>query len=540
MSEVIDRIARAVPGLARTLARVKVNAYARAAPPRPHRYSLWSPGPPPPKGDPTCGDWTAWPGLFDASYTGRHLGCVGADTVRPDADAVIDLFRRPPGAPAGRASALFGFFAQWFTDSFLRTMPDDRRRTDSNHEIDLCQVYGLDETTTRALRALEGGLLATRQGTNGGQFAPLLFQGEDIDPAYLDLSYLRPGAHVSGTTAVIDDRAQAWRGRVDRALGPDVAGPISDPARRGAFYAFGLDRGGSTIVYSAINTIFIREHNGIARLLAAEYPRWDDERLFQTARLINMRQALTVVVESYISFIGGLPIPLDRDFAEDESWYRPNRTSVEFNLLYRWHGLTPDTIMLGGRKLGHRDYRYNNALLEEQGVGGVLTAASNTPAGRAELGATPEFMLAAERGALSMARHFRLHGFNAYRERFGMERYRSIDELTRGSPHTADLERVYGSVDEVEFTVGLFAEGRDDDDLFGETLTAMVAHDAFTHILTNPLLAREVHVPEIYSEAGLALIEERATFADIVARNTEGEGDVAADFRAPALRRVSP
>ena len=34
------------------------------------------------------------------------------------------------------------FFAQWFTDSFLRTSLTDYRKNESNHEIDLCQIYG--------------------------------------------------------------------------------------------------------------------------------------------------------------------------------------------------------------------------------------------------------------------------------------------------------------------------------------------------------------------------------------------------------------
>jgi len=70
----------------------------------------------------------------------------------------------------------------------------------------------------------------------------------------------------------------------------------------------------------------------------------------------------------------------------------------------------------------------------------------------------------------------------------------------------------------------------------GETLMAMVAHDAFTHILTNPLLAHEVHCPDVYSEAGMAWIEQRSTFAEVAQRACEDEPDLTADFRAPGWR----
>lgn len=53
--------------------------------------------------------------------------------------------------PNPRSSLLFCFFAQWFTDSFLRTHPTDTRRITSNHQIDLCRIYGLDEPSTWAL-----------------------------------------------------------------------------------------------------------------------------------------------------------------------------------------------------------------------------------------------------------------------------------------------------------------------------------------------------------------------------------------------------
>lgn len=520
---IAERLAHALPGVASAIMRAQVNSYARAAPARPHRYSLWSPGGPDEKtSDGACGEWTSWPGLFDKSYTSRHLGPAPADTTHPQAQDVLGLFERRGAMRPGRSSALFALFAQWFTDSFLRTLHGDRRRTDSNHEIDLCQVYGLDERSTNALRTHRDGQLKMRE-TDRGLLPPLLFRDGAIDPAFLDLTYLRPAVEVRDGAPVMVDRAAKWRDGVDSLFGTGRPGPMTDAARRDAHYALGLDRGGSTIVYSAINTVFMREHNAIARKLKAEHRGWDDERLFQTARLINMRQVLTIVVEDYISHIAGAPLWLDRSFAEGESWYRSNRTSIEFNLLYRWHGMVPDFIRLAGVDLDHFGYRFNNALIESHGVGAILGAASRVPAGRAELGNTPAFLMKAEEASLGMARQYRLQGFNAYRRRFGMEPYGSIEELAGDAPWLDQLAETYRHVDDVEFTVGLFAEKRGEEDIFGDTLMTMVAHDAFTHILTNPLLAEEVHCPDVYTDVGLALIEERATFAKLVARNCEDE-----------------
>ena len=51
---------------------------------------------------------------------------------------------------------MFMLFAQWFTDSFLRTERSDWRKNTSTQEIDLCQIYGISEAQTRMLRSHAG------------------------------------------------------------------------------------------------------------------------------------------------------------------------------------------------------------------------------------------------------------------------------------------------------------------------------------------------------------------------------------------------
>jgi prostaglandin-endoperoxide synthase 2 len=163
--------------------------------------------------------------------------------------------------------------------------------------------------------------------------------------------------------------------------------------RRRKAYATGLERGNSTIGYAAISTLFMREHNRICEELAKRNQGWDDERLFQTARMINIVLLMKVVVEDYINHIAGKHIfKLDPTFAEDQNWYRTNWIAIEFNLLYRWHALVPDEIKVGDQIVSAMDFRNNNALLEKVGVGGVLTHASSQRAGRIGLFNAPSFL----------------------------------------------------------------------------------------------------------------------------------------------------
>jgi prostaglandin-endoperoxide synthase 2 len=415
--------------------------------------------------------------------------------------------------PSERSSVLFCYFAQWFTDSFLRKHPLDPRRTTSNHEIDLCQIYGLDEPSTWALREGSDGRLKTRI-MDGEEYPPLLYKDGNLDTQFFDdkaevgLSFLRAG------------RAPLW----EKAVNEQSDNALNKPDRRDYFYASGLDRAGSTVAYSAFNIIFLREHNRIANLISDGEPSWDDDRIFETARLVNIRQILGVVVNDYIRHIAGVfPFELETGFAESQPWYRTNRISIEFNLLYRWHSLIPEQLELeNGCNINFKDYRFNNKLLEEVGIERLISAASAQKAGRYGLFNTPSFMKEAELGGLKWARMFGVQPFNRYRERFGLDAYYSFDALTGGNRDVTNaLKAVYSDVNDVEFTIGLLAEGRGEGELMPETVTRMVAYDAFTHILTNPLLASEIHTPATFSKVGWDIIQESATLEQIVKRNVQ-------------------
>ena len=513
------------PSLRRIYSRGLIKGGVTNTAARPQPYTLWTPTPidPAPVGpkptEPPV-DYISWTGLVDRRFTGRHLPPAPASyTDRlPDLDRVLALYKRRDFIPSSNCSALLCFFAQWFTDSFLRKDYSDERLNTSNHEIDLCEIYGLDAQTTRTLRTLQGGKLKTRLG---GRFPELLYDGlGTVKPEFESLVYVKapPGGQS------LEDRALGtlW----DPALS-SLENQALRNQRKLRLYATGLDRGNSTIFYTAISSIFIREHNRLCELLAAAHPDWGDDRLFETARNINIVMALNLTINEYINQLSNPPVKLflDRTFAEDQPWYRQNRIAIEFDLLYRWHSFVPDVVEVNGHVLSHLDYRFNNEVLEQYGAAALIAAASRQPAGQIGVHNNPDFLDMAETAAHTFARNQRVRPFVEYQAAFAQPPVRDFKELAGDTPLARELYDMYkGEIRDVEFLVGLFAQQRDlQSVILPLMLRTMVAVDAFSQILTNPLLSRNIYGPDAFSKVGLDVIDKTQSFDDLVRRNLLGE-----------------
>jgi prostaglandin-endoperoxide synthase 2 len=497
-------------GPLRMLSRHYINKFASAIAPRPRAFSLWSPvptaNPPDPQAPNYITDYSSWPGLTNKTFSGRHLApaeyaaytsTLPADAVPADKKLgdVTALFARGTMRPS-RSSLLFPFFAQWFTDSILRVNKSDRRTNSSNHDIDLCQIYGLKEERCRVLREMKRGRLRS-QRIKDEEFPDYLYErtsgGWQIRAPYRGV--------------ISDDEA---RDALDG----------FDPNLREKFYATGLERGNQSVGYVLVSMLFLREHNRLAHELAARNPTWDDERLFQTARVINIVILMKLVVEDYINHILGHHVfILDHEFAEQQLWYRANWIAIEFDMLYRWHGLAPDQIEIDGKAVHPSKFRNNNALLEQCGVAKLLEAVSSQPAGAAQIGNTPGYLIGAEYANIKMGRDFRIQPYNAYRKYFGLKAYKSFADFPCDPEVRGRLETLYETIDRMEYAVGIFAEQPDEGLLFGELLNNMVAYDAFTQIFSNPLLSVNVYGERTFTKWGLEQIESTTSIQALADRN---------------------
>lgn len=497
--------------------------FGGTTPPRPHSATM-------------ADDYASWKGLVDKRFTGRHLP-VDPDfdaRTRPDADDVVSLFLRSDNGTSGgvmdddmRSTLLFASMAQWFTDSFLRTshafdfdedgnvkvengapvrLSGRERLNDSTHEIDLCQIYGLNADMTEKLRSPDGKGCLRSQFIDGEEFPEFLLSHAPADKdKRLPIKPEFDGLH-------------------DERILRHIFKRIPTNERYETLFATGLEHSNSTLGNALLNVIFLRMHNKIAREMAAKNKSWDSDQVFETTRNTMIVILLNIVVSDYVRHISPLSLPLkfQKGVAEAETWYRRNRIHIEFNILYRWHGLVPSEFSFLPDPKDNSDFRHNNEWLIGTGISDAITAMSKERAGKMMLGNTPRFLAGVKHDTVAIMRSSRLQPYNAYRKRFGLKAAKSFEDVTEDRELAEKLHALYGGrVDDLEWYVGMCAETHGRGMIMGDMLFYMVAHDAFTHALTNPLLSNEIFHEDTFGEVGWRYVQT-TTLSQVVGQVVSG------------------
>ena len=140
----------------------------------------------------------------------------------------------------------------------------------------------------------------------------------------------------------------------------------------------GGDRVNSAAGFLAMNVLFLREHNRVCDVLKREAGLTDDERLFQTARNVLIVLLMKIVIEEYINHIAPYHFKFRVNPAafEGQRWYRQNWMAIEFNLLYRWHGLVPDSYRINDKDVPLFETLFNNGVVIDAGLGRLFEDAS--------------------------------------------------------------------------------------------------------------------------------------------------------------------
>ena len=496
------RLVMANPRVRRWANKRIIGRAAQRAPSRPHALSSM-----PVRGDPKnpMAGYTSWESLTDNAWFSRHRPPKVLPRY-PDLETELaPLFKVRSSGPriSEDSTVLFLSFAQWFTDGFLMTAEDERRRTLASHHIDLNPLYGLNRQQTRAIRlqseasGKKGRLKSEEIG--GEVYAPKLFdENGNMKEEFKDLR--PPLGHAKHLQNLLPERAAALRKTM---------------------FAFAGERANTTPFTAMLNTLFLREHNRLAGVLEKAKPEWDDERVFQTARNINIVQLIKIVIEEYINHISPYYFQLSADPSAcwRASWNKPNWIPIEFDLLYRWHSLVPDYFEIDGKKIPAQDTLFDCSYLTQSGLASLAVSASRQRAWEIGLFNTADFLVRVELDSIDQSRKNQVGSYNDYRESVGYPRVTRFEQITGDADRVEALRRVYGAVDNVELLVGLFAEDVGRRSAVPPLIGRMVALDAFSQALTNPLMSEHVFNERTFTREGMKVIEETQRLQDIVNRN---------------------
>lgn len=161
----------------------------------------------------------------------------------------------------------------------------------------------------------------------------------------------------------------------------------------------------------------------------------------------------------------------------------------------------------------------NNRLLLDAGLLRAFADMSSQTAGRITAFNTADALLHLETDAIKQGRLCDLASYSDYREYVSLPRPKHFTDIS-SNPQVVDfLESAYRKVDDVDFYVGLFAEDTVKNSPLPPLLLRLVAVDAFSQALTNPLLSEHVFNAETFSTPGWKAISETKTLRDILDRN---------------------
>ena len=325
-----------------------------------------------------------------------------------------------------------------------------------------------------------------------------------------------------------------------------------------------------------LHTLFVREHNAICDMLAEHHPDWDDETLFQTARLIN------AAVMAKIHTVEWTPAILPNHSLNDgmmSNWYglltnafggkhkhvledipitsrelggivgNPQGTfakyglSEEFTAVYRMHSLLPDVVNvmhLDGTPyedvpLGLTRHANSPRMIHQYGMEALArTFGEQAPGALINNNYPPSMqdislpgMGVMDMGSVDLYRD-RERGvptYNQLRREIGLKPIHSFDDLTDDKEAVANLRDLYGkddagrdNVDDMDLLIGTLTEAHRPTAFgFGETLFQIFILNASWRLLGDRFYTDDYR-SEVYTEEGLAWVDE-ATFKSVLLRN---------------------
>lgn len=316
---------------------------------------------------------------------------------------------------------------------------------------------------------------------------------------------------------------------------------------------------------SMLHTLFTKEHNAICDRLKQVYPTWDDNQIFDKARLINAALMAKIHTVEWTTAI--LPHPA-LQVAMNANWWgllgkdvkqifgrigddellsgiigsatdhhtAPYYLTEEFVSVYRMHPLIPDEFNFyshkNGRFLTKKDFvagfdKQTRPLMEEIPMSDLFYSFGVAHPGAVTLHNYPNFLrkLVKEDQIFDLAavdilrdRERGVPRYNRFREIVGRDRVKTFEDITSNRQIAQQLREVYhNDIDSVDLMVGLFAEDLPEGFGFSDTAFRVFILMASRRLKSDRFFTKDYRA-EVYTQLGLDWVENN-TFLTVLQRH---------------------
>lgn len=351
--------------------------------------------------------------------------------------------------------------------------------------LDGSMVYGSDQTRANALRTFSGGRLATSAG--------------DLPPF--------------------------------NTAGLEVANGLN--ANPATLFLCGDVRANEHIALTSFHTLFLREHNRLAGLLAAADPTLTDEQLYQQARKIVGALIQVISYQEFLpALVGNFPAYTGYDSTVDPgidvlfstAGYRLGHTMVSPTL----PRLQANGQPIAQGNLAIRDGFFQPQLLvQEGGIDPVFRGLANSSMQTVDTRLVDDLrnFLFGPPGAggldlaslnLQRGRDHGLPDYNSVRVQFGLPAATSFADITSAVAHQQQLAMAYASVNDIDPWVGLLSEDPVAGGVVGPTLRAILV-EQFQRLRTGD----RFYYRNDPSLGPLLGVLEATRLSDVIRRNSD-------------------
>ncbi|MCA1844498.1 MAG: peroxidase [Actinobacteria bacterium] len=304
-----------------------------------------------------------------------------------------------------------------------------------------------------------------------------------------------------------------------------------------------------------LNTLFMKEHNAICDHLAAAYPQWTGEEVFEHARLVNAALMAKIHTVEWTPALLGHPALqigmranwwglLGERFArrfgrvssleeisgipgsETDHHGVPFALTEEFVAVYRMHPLIPDDYAVRSAAddslIGNRTFSELTGSRADEVIHSVPMADLFYTFGRANPGAIVlhnypkhlQYFTKPDGSIMDLAvvdilrnRERGVPRYNEFRRKFRLAPATRFEDFSDDPQIVADLRRIYDDPEDVDLMIGLYAEKPPKGFAFSDTAFRVFVLMASRRLESDRFFTYDYR-PEVYTPEGLRWVAD--------------------------------